>query len=95
MDNHVVVQLDGRNVQVGGATSVLPTLPPGQMVEVCLSRYGRHTIAGQVVTFREGQPVRGERFSDPDVHFGSDPSGVIPYHRYGITGQIVRRHRIR
>jgi len=94
-EHFVTVLLDGMAVQVGGGAGILPHLPPGQRVEVCLTRLGRHTVSGSLFTVRGQQVVDlGVRFSDPDAEFDST-THPYAYQRYAITDQVVRRHRLR
>jgi len=94
-DHYVSVLLDGVAVQVGGGAGILPHLPPGQRVEVCLTHLERHTIGGRLFTVRGQQVVDlGMSFMDPDVQFDSTPY-PYEYQRYAITDATIRRHRLR
>lgn len=61
---YVRVLVDGKGVETRGAYGVLPHLPPGQTVYVCLDRVGRHNVSGVVYARRYSQLVEVSRFSE-------------------------------
>lgn len=61
---YISVLLDGVAVQVGGGSGILPHLPPGQRVDVCLTRPGRHTVMGVGFARRGAELVEVGRFSE-------------------------------
>ncbi len=59
------LRLDGQEIKIRGASSVLPMLPPGQTVYVCLQTPGQHQLMGDAYASRFGQLKKVDAFNTP------------------------------
>jgi hypothetical protein len=59
---YIALMLDGQPVTLVGY-GVLPMLPSGETVSLCLNRPGTHVVAGTAFALRGGVPVKVGQFS--------------------------------
>ena len=91
-DLHMRVVLDGEDLLIRGASGMLPTLPPGSTVYVCLAYMGTHTIAGVAYTLRYGVPqeISGESGRFMWTHDFAGPSSLSSgRHEYHINVAVL------
>ncbi len=88
----MALQIDGQDFMVRGGMGVLPHLPPGATMYVCLSDTAVHTITGTAYVARYGalQEVGGDmgRFTWSGS-FGINYNGNIGHHQFDINNNLL------